>query len=70
MGRLGSHDQSCVKMCVRQKPEKTILFNNNLAKRSGGKKARVAVARKLAVLMHRMWRDGTPFQWSEEKPVT
>ena len=38
-----------------------------VAKRSGGKKARVAVARKLAVLMHRMWRDGTAFQWNEEK---
>jgi len=38
-----------------------------IAKRSGGKKARVAVARKLAVLLHRMWRDGTTFQWNEEK---
>ena len=37
-----------------------------IAKRSGGKKARVAVARKLAVLMHRMWRDGTTFQWKGE----
>lgn len=37
-----------------------------IAKRSGGKKARVAVARKLAVLLHRMWRDGTTFQWKEE----
>ena len=22
------------------------------------------VARKLAVIMHRMWRDGTPFRWT------
>lgn len=35
-----------------------------LAKRSSLKKAKVAVARKLAVIMHRMWRDGTPFRWS------
>lgn len=41
-----------------------------VAKRSGGKKARVAVARKMAVLLHRMWRDGTHFQWNEEKPAT
>ncbi len=27
------------------------------------KKAMVAVARKLAVVMHRMWVDGTDFQW-------
>ena len=40
-----------------------------IAKRSGGKKARVAVARKLAVLLHRMWRDGTHFEWNEVKPA-
>ena len=34
-----------------------------LAKRSCLKKAKVAVARKLAVIMHRMWRDNTPFEW-------
>ena len=35
-----------------------------IAKRTGMKKARVAVARKLAVILHRMWRDGTEFQWT------
>ncbi len=35
-----------------------------LAKRIGFKKAKVAVARKLAVILHRMWRDGTDFIWS------
>lgn len=35
-----------------------------IAARSGGKKARVAVARKLAVILHSMWRDGTQFQWT------
>jgi transposase len=38
-----------------------------LVKRIGFKKARVAVARKLAVIMHRMWSDGTNFQWSKEE---
>lgn len=33
-----------------------------LDKRSSLKKAKIAVARKLAVVMHRMWREGTPFQ--------
>jgi transposase len=37
-----------------------------IAKRSGMKKARIAVARKLAVILHRMWRDGTEFQWTTE----
>ena len=30
-----------------------------LAKRAGFKKARVALARKMAVTLHRMWVDGT-----------
>jgi transposase len=41
-------------------------WGTRLAKRVGGKKARVALARKLAVLMHRVWVDGTEFRWSGE----
>src|SRR5437870_7398518 len=36
-------------------------------KRSGLRKAKVAVARKLAVILHRMWIDGTEFNWSTKK---
>lgn len=35
-----------------------------IAKRSGMKKAKVAVARKMAVIMHRLWRDGGTFHWT------
>jgi transposase len=35
-----------------------------LAKAVGFKKARVAVARKLAVILHAMWKTNTPFRWS------
>lgn len=38
-----------------------------LAKRNGMKKAQVAVARKLAVILHCIWVDGTTFEWSTEK---
>ena len=38
-----------------------------LAKRSGLRKAKVAVARKLAVILHRMWIDGTEFNWSSKE---
>ena len=38
-----------------------------VAKRSGLRKAKVAVARKLAVILHRMWIDGTTFQWSSKE---
>ncbi len=37
-----------------------------LAQRKGLKKATVAVARKLANILLRMWRDNTEFQWSKE----
>jgi len=35
-----------------------------IAKRGSVKAAKVALARRLAVLMHRMWVDGTDFRWS------
>ena len=38
-----------------------------LVKRIGFKKAKVAVARKLAVILHRMWRDQTDFIWSSKE---
>jgi hypothetical protein len=38
-----------------------------LTKRNGLRKAKVAVARKLAVILHRMWIDGTEFNWSTKK---
>jgi transposase len=34
-----------------------------LAKRAGANKARAALARKLAVLLHTIWRRGEPFRW-------
>ena len=38
-----------------------------VAKRSGLRKAKVAVARKLAVILHRMWIDGTEFNGSKKE---
>ena len=38
----------------------------NIAKRRGMARARVAVARKLAVILHRMWVDGSEFLWSKQ----
>ncbi|MGA8757476.1 MAG: IS110 family transposase [Stellaceae bacterium] len=35
-----------------------------IAKRSSVKAAKVALARRLAVVMHRMWVDGADFRWS------
>lgn len=37
-----------------------------VAKRRGMARARVAVARKLAVILHRMWSDGAEFRWGKQ----
>jgi transposase len=38
----------------------------NVAKRRGMARARVAVARKLAVILHRIWADGNEFRWGKQ----
>ena len=42
----------------------------DVAKRRGLKRAKVAVARKLAVILHRMWIDGTAFRWTNAEATT
>lgn len=39
-----------------------------IAKRAGARRARVALARKIAVILHRMWLNGTNFQWETQAP--
>ena len=68
-GSVSGHDRSH----QRLDPDANVLLTRvakwsalkawgiRLAKRSGLRKAKVAVARKLAVLLHRMWIDGTEF---------
>lgn len=36
-----------------------------IARKAGMQKAKVAVARKLAVILHRMWADGSDFEWGK-----
>jgi len=40
-----------------------------IARHRGMKKAIVALARRLAVIMHRIWVDGTEFRWTREVAV-
>ena len=40
-----------------------------VAQRRGLSKAKIAVARKLAVILHRMWIEKTEFRWSA-RPAT
>jgi transposase len=48
---------------LRSSPLK--IWGMKLAKVSCFKKARIAVARKLAVILHAMWKTNTPFRWTQ-----
>jgi transposase len=65
--------EAAVVLLTRGKPSALKSWGLRLAKRSSKKKACVAVARKLSVIMYAMWRDGTEFSFSpsgmEKTPV-
>jgi transposase len=42
-------------------------WGTKLAKRVGMKRAKVAIARKLAMILHCIWVDGTSFNWGQAK---
>lgn len=46
------------------KPSDLQAWGRNLMRRTGKKKATTAVARKLSVILHRMWTTGEPFRWT------
>ena len=41
-----------------------------IARNRGLKRAIVALARRLAVIMHRIWVDGTEFRWTKEEAAS
>jgi transposase len=49
------------------KPRDLQVWGRSLMRRMGKKKATMAVARKLAVILHRMWSTGEPFRWTAVK---
>lgn len=55
----GSLLRRCRKGCALR------TWGLRIMKRSGIRKATVAVSRKLAVIMHRMWLDGSEFRWNK-----
>jgi transposase len=42
-------------------------WGRSLMRRIGKKKATMAVARKLGVILHRMWSTGESFRWTTVK---
>lgn len=54
-------------LLVRSKKWSSLrAWGMNVAKRRGMARARVAVPRKLAVILHRMWSDATEFRYGKE----
>jgi len=45
------------------------MWGMAVAERRGLQRATVAVARKLAVIMHRILADGSDFRWSRDDPA-
>src|SRR3984893_2753217 len=58
--------ESAVVILTRLKKASSLKdWGHSIARRSGNGKARVAVARKLSVILHSVWRSGQPFLWSD-----
>jgi transposase len=51
-----------------RQPSKLRAWGIAIARRRGAKRARVAMARKLSVIMHRVWVSGSVFETGVEKP--
>ena len=50
--------------CPGFRPCALQTWGRKLAETKGPKRARVAVARKLAILLHRLWLSETEFRWA------
>ena len=54
-------------LLVRSKKWSSLrAWGMKIARHRGMARARVAVARKLAVILHRMWSDGAEFRWGKD----
>ena len=56
--------QAATVMLHRAKPNWLTAWAQRVAKRRGKKRATVALARRIGVILHRMWMDGTEFQFT------
>jgi len=65
MMRTALYEAAQVLLTRTQKWSWLKAWGMQLARRRGDKKAIVALARRLAVILHRMWTDGTQFRWKE-----
>jgi transposase len=66
MLRAALYEAAQVLMIRTQKWCSLKAWGMQIARRRGMQKAIVAVARRLAIILHRMWRDGTEFRWGKQ----
>jgi transposase len=66
MMRTALYEAAQVLLTRTQKWSWLKAWGMQVARRRGAKKAIVALARRLAVVLHRMWVDGTEFRWRKE----
>jgi transposase len=64
--RIGLYEAAGVLLTKVQRWSPLKAWDVRLMKRVGAKKAKVAVARKLAIILFRIWKDGTEFQCTKE----
>ena len=61
--------QAAIVMLQRGRPSWLTAWALGVAKRRGKKRATVALARRIGVVLHRMWRDGTEFRFTRDEAM-
>ncbi len=68
--RTALHDAANVLLSRVTKFSALKRWAMDVANRRGMRRAKVALARKLATVLHRMWADGTEFVWGKDPAVS
>lgn len=63
MLRRSLYEAANIMLCRVQRPFALQQWGLRIAEAKGNKRARIAVARKLAVLLHSLWLNETEFRW-------
>lgn len=69
LARTALYEAAHTLLCRSRKWSSLRAWGLEIARRRGMARARVAVARKLATILHRMWSDGQDFRWGREPAV-
>ncbi|BBE32389.1 IS110 family transposase [Sphingosinicella microcystinivorans] len=64
MLRRSLYEAANIMLCRVQRPFALQQWGQRIAESKGNKRARIAVARKLAVLLHSLWVNETEFRWA------